>query len=539
MEAYMYKILIADDEATVREGIRDHLNWHELGFEVVGDFENGREVIQAMEQLQPDVVLTDINMPFVDGLEVSRFLFDHYPRTKVIILTGYDDFEYAQQALKLKVHDYILKPNTAAEIRQILIRLKAELDEEARKTEDLTNLKERLRESLPLVRERFLNQLTSGSVREGELRDKLAYLELSIEGLHYLVAVIDVDDHGELERFYPATESELLYFGVFNISEEIIAKHDAGIVFQNNNEKTIVILPGGDIEELYDSALNILEEINAAVKNFLKFTVSIGVGDVCTGLNNIHLSHKRAVSALDYRFLLGKNRVISITDIEGNANAHVPYNKVWERKLVSGIKSGTLQETELIIGHIMQNLKESYLPLDRCYIHIQQVMISIMDALDELDIHDDAIYRLESNPLTEIYHLKTLYEVEVLLSAYCRKASLIISEKRDHFGRVQMMKAEAYIQANYADELISLDSICKHLTMSKSYFSLLFKNYTSETLISYLTKLRIEKAKEMLKHTDLKSYEIADRVGYADPQYFSLIFKKTTGMTTTEYRNKM
>jgi two-component system response regulator YesN len=184
----MYKILIADDEANVREGIRDNLNWSELGFEVVGDFENGREVIQAAAQLQPDVVLTDINMPFVDGLEVSRYLFEHFPRTKVIILTGYDEFEYAQQALKLKVHDYILKPNTANELRQILTRLKAELDEEATQTENLSNLKQRLKESLPLVRERFLNQLTAGSVREGELEDKLSYLELHVQGLHYLIA---------------------------------------------------------------------------------------------------------------------------------------------------------------------------------------------------------------------------------------------------------------------------------------------------------------------------------------------------------------
>ncbi|SFL11775.1 two-component system, response regulator YesN [Paenibacillus sp. 1_12] len=535
----MYKIIIVDDEITVREGIRDHLNWHELGFEVVGDYENGREVIEVMEQLQPDVVLTDINMPFVDGLELSRFLYTHYPRTKVIILTGYDEFEYAQQALKLKVHDYIVKPNTADEIRQILIRLKAEMDEEGRKTEDLTKLKERLRESLPLARERFLNQLTSGSMREGELKDKLAYLELSIEGMHHLVAVIDVDDHGELERFYPETESELLYFAVFNISEEIVGKHNAGIVFQNNNEKTIVILSGEDIEVLYDNALIMLEEIKGAVKSFLKFTVSIGVGDVCTGLNSIHLSHKRAASALDYRFLLGKNRVISINDFEGNANARVPYNKVWERKLVSGIKSGTLQEMEHIISQIVHNFKQSYLPLDRCYIHIQQLIISIMDALDELGIHDDSIYRIDSSPLTDIYQLKTLDEIGVWLAAHCQKVSLMILEKRDHFVRVQMMKAEAYIHAHYADELISLDAVCKHVSMSKSYFSLLFKSYQSETFIGYLTKLRVEKAKEMLKHTDLKSYDIADRVGYADPQYFSLIFKKTTGMTTTEYRNRI
>jgi two-component system response regulator YesN len=176
----MNKIMIADDEANVREGIRDNLNWGELGFEVVGDFENGREVIEAASHLQPDVVLPDINMPFVDGLEVSRYLFNHFPHTKIIILTGYDEFDYAQQALKLKVHDYILKPNTADELRQILTRLKTELDEEAQRTEDLSKLKMRLRESLPLVRERFLNQLTSGSMREGELEDKLAYLNLHV-----------------------------------------------------------------------------------------------------------------------------------------------------------------------------------------------------------------------------------------------------------------------------------------------------------------------------------------------------------------------
>ena len=112
-----------------------------------------------------------------------------------------------------------------------------------------------------MVRERFLNQLTSGSMREGEMEDKLSYLEIHLKGPHYLVAVIDVDDHGELERFYPESESELLYFGVFNISEEIIARYDGGIVFQNNNEKTIAILSGDDVEMLFESALKILEEI--------------------------------------------------------------------------------------------------------------------------------------------------------------------------------------------------------------------------------------------------------------------------------------
>jgi two-component system response regulator YesN len=532
----MYKIIIADDESNVREGIRDNLNWKELGFEVVGVFENGREVIASLPLLQPDVVLTDINMPFVDGLEVSRHLFECYPRTKVVILTGYDEFDYAQQALKLKVHDYILKPNTASEMRQILNRLKAELDDEVRKIDDLSRLRERLRESKPLVRERFLNQLTTGVMREGELEDKLVYLELELRGEYYLTAIIDVDDHGELERFFPENESALLYFAVFNISEEISAKFNNGVVFQNNNEKTIVILSGRSPEMLREEAMNLLEEIRESVKQYLTFTVSVGVGDVCTGLKEIHISHKRAASALDYRFLLGKNRVININDIEGSLHASVPYNRQGERKLVSSIKSGTQDEIKLTIEQIMLHLKESYLPMNRCYIHIQQVMISVMDALDEMQIQDHSLSNMDHNPLTEIYQLKTLDEVEAWLRAYCERVSLLISEKRDRFGRVQVLKAETFIHDNYSDQSISLDKVCQHLMMSKSYFSLLFKNDTGETFISYLTKIRMEKAKEFLKHTDLKSYEIADRIGFADPQYFSLIFKKTTGMTTTEYR---
>lgn len=322
-------------------------------------------------------------MPFIDGLEVSRYLFEHYPHTKIIILTGYDEFEYAQEALKLKVHDYILKPNTADELHEILSKVKADLDDENRKVENLSKLKQQLRESLPLVRERFLNQLVTGNIRGGKLKVKLAYLDIDLSSSHYVVAVIDVDDHGELQKFYPESESELLYFAVCNISLEIIAREKNGIVFQNNNEKTIVILYGENVETLREEALRILEEINLSVKEYLRFTVSIGVGDICTSLNKIHLSHKRASTALDYRFFLGKNRIIHISDIKGELDGSVPYDRLWERKLVLGLKSGTQHEIEVIVENIIKNLKESYLPMDRCYIHIQQIIVSIMDALEE------------------------------------------------------------------------------------------------------------------------------------------------------------
>ena len=531
----MYKIIIADDEDNVREGIRDSLKWSELGFELVGDFANGREVLQSFEQLQPDVVLTDINMPLMDGLDVTRYLYEHYPQTKIIILTGYDEFEYAQQALKLKVHDYILKPNTSDELSQILAKVKADLDDEHLKVEDLSKLKQQLRESLPLVRERFLNQLVIGELRGSKLEDKLSYLDIDLSGSHYVVAVIDVDDHGELQRFYPESESELLYFAVCNISGEIIAREKKGIVFQNNNETTIVILFGEEIEALRDKAMLIFEEINQSVREYLKFTVSIGIGDICSSLHKIHHSHKKASSALDYRFFLGKDRIIHIGDMEEQDKMSIPYDKRWERKLMTSLKSGTQLEISSIVEKIIENLKESYLPMDRCYIHIQQIIVSILDMMEELEIHETP-YDSASSPLTEIYVLKTLDELEDWLKRYCLQTTSLILETRNNACKMQALRAEAYIKENYADTDMSMDRVCKYLVLSISYFSLIFKNHTGETFISYLTRIRVEKAKELLKCTDLKTYEIADRIGYADPHYFNLIFKKATGMTPTMYR---
>lgn len=162
-----------------------------------------------------------------------------------------------------------------------------------------------------------------------------------------------------------------------------------------------------------------------------------------------------------------------------------------------------------------------------------------MDALEELDIREALHNSAALSPLTVIYGLKTLDEVEVWLKSYCSRTTNIILETRNNFCKMQAMKAEEYIKENYADTKISMDAVCKYLVLSTSYFSLIFKNHTGETFISYLTRIRVEKSKELLKCTDLKTYEIADRVGYTDPHYFNLIFKKAMGMTPTEYRRMM
>lgn len=164
----MYKLLIVDDEALVREAIREQMNWHELGFECIGDCEDGLEALQFIKRRQPDVVLVDIGMPFMNGIELARELTAQYPSVKVVILTGYEDFEFAQQALKLKVEDYILKPITSEELANVLCKLKGDMDAVKKQKQDYESLKHQMRKSWPLLKERFLERLVSSPMTQSQ-----------------------------------------------------------------------------------------------------------------------------------------------------------------------------------------------------------------------------------------------------------------------------------------------------------------------------------------------------------------------------------
>ena len=535
----MYKILIVDDEAVVREGIRDNIDWYDLGFECIGDCANGCEAMEFIDKGQPDVVLTDICMPFVDGLELTRNISDKFPHIKVIILTGYDEFEYAQQAIRLKAYDFLLKPITASELRKIISKIKNDLDEEAKKADDLTRLKMQLRESLPLVRERFLNRLVSGYLRAGELNSKIEFLGLNFKYKYFRAMSVDIDDYGEFTKFHPGTDDELLMFAVYNVCDELVARENSsGIVFQSRNDRTIIIIPGDDEHELREISMRLSESIRQSIEKYLKFTVTIGLGVLCSRPCDLVHSYKGAVSALDYRFILGKNRVIDIADMEQSSTRYHFHKMQWEKRLNSAIKIGTTSEIDEVVEFIIKDLKNSFTPVERCYIHIQQIITSIINTIDELGMDENEVF-INHSPFTEVYNFKTLDEIEAWLKNLSKKAAGYILDRRKDYSKVQVMKAEEFIQQNYSDEKISLNTVCGHLFISTSYFSLIFKNHTGQTFVEYLTRIRVEKAKELLQNTALKTYEISGKVGYSDPHYFSLIFKKATGRTPTEYREKM
>ncbi|WP_199619724.1 response regulator transcription factor [Paenibacillus alkalitolerans] len=534
----MYKLLIADDEALVREAIKEQMKWAELGFECVADCEDGAVALEKVEQLRPDVVLTDICMPFMDGLDLTREISLKYPNTKVIILTGFDDFEYAQQAVKLKACDFVLKPVTASELSKVFAKVKEEMDQEFKTKKDFDLLRRQLNESLPLLKERFLERMVTSPVAKAEMDERFEFFGIEWAGPYFVELAVDIDDFAMDGQAPTEKSKELLRFAVYNIAQEIAAELKGAVVFRTREEKVLALLSGANPEQLIDTAYGIGERLSQAVASYLPLTVSVGIGHCCHTLDNIVHAHQSALSALDYRFLLGKNEVISITDMERRQKSAPLPAVEWEKQLSTKVKTGTEHEIKELIERIFAALRENYYTMETCTIYIQRLVLTLMHTVNELDGDVSAVFGPGTNPLTDVNKYLTLDEIERWMQDVCRRAVRTVMSVREHFSTDQVAKAQEYVKQNFQDAELSLKTVCKHVSMSTSYFSTLFKSHTGKTFIEYVTQVRMEKAKELLKLTQLKSYEIAYQVGFNDPHYFSLTFKKYTGDTPTEFRQK-
>ncbi|SDS08639.1 two-component system, response regulator YesN [Paenibacillaceae bacterium GAS479] len=530
----MYKLILADDEAVFREGLMNTIDWNRHGFELIGDFANGRDALEAVHQLQPDLVLTDINMPNIDGLELTARIAEQYPYIKIIILTGYDQFDYAQQALRLKVHDFILKPITAQETRQLLDRVRKEMDEEKSRMEDISRLRSDLNQSLPLLRERFLERLAIHGTGAVGAREQLDYFGLPPLESSLLIVIFDYDNcdaRSDIEQ-----DRELLRFAGYNIIDEIVIR-EQGAVFRTREDRIAAIVAGESAELLYEKAGRIAEEARHGIERYLGYTMTAAIGRASRELNGLPDSYRSAATALDYRFQYGKNRVLSIIDLEGAKSSAPAISENWSQELGAALRSGATAEIPRLIRDFIGMLKTSRAPMEACHLEIQKALVLMLSVMQEMGIEASLITGRRML-FSEVYRLETLDEVGDWLTDIAGSASETLAEGRSKLSRSQIGKALLYIEEHYAEDRVSLQDICRHVLMSTSYFSQMFKQETGETFVEYLTRFRMSKAKDLLTSTSLKFYEIASMVGYSDPNYFSLSFKKHAGLSPREYREK-
>jgi two-component system response regulator YesN len=534
----MYKLLLVDDEVDVREGVVQEVDWLSLGFQVVATAENGKEAAELLEKLKPDVLVTDIRMPFMNGLELSEMIRSTYPTTKIIILTGFEEFEYAQRAIRLQIDEYLLKPFSSQEFVNVLRKVKHQIDEEMAARENAEILKEHYEKSLPVLQQVFLSSLIARKLPEREIESKSLAYHLSLEGKGFVVSVIRVDALPEEEGGI-AADKALQQFAVYNIAEEIAAKYDRIHTFIHNEDVILfTVSPYANREQVLNETLSTVEFIRQCVEKYLKCTVTIGIGSVATRVTDVKYSYESASQALDYRPVLGHNRTICIDDVETRTNSEpVRFDELKQQALIRCIKVGTMVELSDMIEEMFRELTEANGMVKDNHVYLLELIASILRVAKDTDVRLDTVFGPEANLFARIDRFQDLEEAKRWMYDVSSKMMMHIVSNRQSTQKKLIEKAKGYVKQYYSDPDLSIQLLCGELHISAGYFSSIFKKETRVTFVAYLQQVRMEAAKESLRSTELKTFEIAEQVGYTDPNYFSFSFKKLFGISPKEYRN--
>jgi two-component system response regulator YesN len=550
----MYTLLLVDDEADVREGIQSEIDWAALGFTVIGVAENGREATEIIERQPPDVVVTDIRMPFMDGLALSSWIRERYPSIRIVILTGFDEFEYAQKAVKLLIDEYVLKPFTSEELMQALVKVKERLDQESARREDIAALEEHYRKSLPVLRENYLIALITRQLSLKDMENKAALYDLPLTGSGYVVSAIRLDleqqegqalnvagvpasvSNGSLKD---SADKELQLFAVLNIAEELTVSQGLGIPFLHHDRVVLLsVAPPGSRERWMDRVLASLNNIRVSIERYLKLTVTIGVGTVRDKPTELRYSHDDAILALDYRLVHGGNRVIWIEDVEKRQGERVRFDEWKQQALIRSLKVGSLQEIQDTVESLFLGIVDTMISYPDYQIYLVEMMTAILKVCKDADLEPDAVFGKNFLLFAELHRFSSLQETRQWILSICAKIHGSIVSDRQFSYKNLVSEAKAYALAHYHENDISIHMVCSHLHISNGYFSTIFKKETKMTFVNYLMQLRMDVAKELLQTTDLKAFEIAGKVGFADPNYFSFCFKKVCGVSPKEYRSQ-
>jgi len=533
VDAKLYSFVIVDDEREIREGIRDNIPWEELGFSFAGAYGNGAEALEALEKEMPDVVMTDINMPFMDGLALGERVLLSSPSTKLLILTGYDDFEYARQALRIKASDFILKPVTPRELRATLAALKRTLDEEDVEKRDLEQLKRQLEESRPLLRERFLNRLLVAEAPPADLEGRLASLGIPIPADSGAFQVIAV----ESEARRAGEDLELDLIAARNSVVSALGQDWPGLAFQDPEDRIVVVSWGQSAEELYRENLKAAETLAARLSRSEGAPARVGVGEAVGELGALGRSYREAMRSLAWLRIRGGKRVGAYRELTGKISDAHATRANWGKAISAALRTASVDSALNLVGEMAETLRSSFTSVEAYYLSLRMTLAALIDLMDDLEIPDAEIFDPGSDPFAEIGKLTDSAGTRAWFAGLVQRIARYLGARQENFAESKAREAAAYIEERYADADLSLASLCKDLYISTSYFSHIFKKHADRTFVEYLTELRVRKAQELLRTSSMKTYEVAGEVGYRDAHYFSLIFRKATGTTPSAYRN--
>jgi two-component system response regulator YesN len=530
------KVLIVDDEASVHEQLETVIPWEALGWSIVGHCYNGEEARQLALALRPQLIITDIRMPMMDGLSLMEWLKESDVQAEVIVLSGYGDFEYSRPAFLYGAFDYMLKPINGAELLKVLGRA---VDKIHRASDALSlQIKEKavLQNGLTVMQDEFMTSVVDSSeIDENELIVSAAELSIPLPEAAYTTVVVKLFELDERIHERYEGDRSVFYFAARNIMKETFAGADAAVVFRplSKSNEFVVLYAGAarDAERLQ----TLVGKLHRALVRYLKVKVKIGLSSCKTRISRLPESYREGALALESMLLNERDSVGAYSS--GDGAAAISQSPIWQeigRLLGTLLDFGALRDGELL----KQKIEEAFSEQQLSVISGQELKHAVSVLLDKIEgkAPGSEVALLVGEGKTRLSELK-LPQIKALLQRIVdRMLEQSENDTRTKSGKQLIEVICGYVQEHY--RTVNLEDISRTYFMSKNYFCSLFKNVTGESFMDYLTVVRMEQAKRLLLDCQLTAYEIAELVGYKDQRYFSQVFRKATGMQPTQFRQQ-
>lgn len=542
MESNQLKVFLVEDEIVIREGIKKNINWQQEGFVFVGEASDGELAYPLIQSTKPDILITDIRMPFMDGLELSRLVKKELPNIKILVLSGYNEFEYAKEAINIGIAEYLLKPITGAKLLEAVKKMAKSIEEEWQQKQYLLAYQKEQAENGQLARRKLFGRLVSGKHSVSTLLGEGREIGLELAASQYNIVLFQVFTGEEAENY----SDEL---NRITADMEVLADTmQQVIMIDRGGLEGFAFLLKGTEEGSKDSIAKLLPEfikkLGQIMDKYPKVEYFGGVGVTVERLSELKVCFAKASHAYAYRYLWERNQIVTgdVTEEQKTTDGELSLGGLnvgnLERNAVGKFLATGLQEevSDFVEGYL-QSLGEQNIQslMFRQYI-LMNTYITAASAVEKLGYKSEAMVE-ECGDFKSMANAFVSVEQAV---SYIRHVLVTAIRLRDAVSQKKYAKlledAERYIRQNFQNEEISLNTVAASVNISPNHFSTIFSQETGRTFVEYLTFVRMEKAKELLRNTNRKTSDIAYEVGYRDAHYFSYIFKKTQGCTPREYR---
>ncbi|WP_312372798.1 response regulator [Lachnoclostridium sp.] len=532
----MYKLLLVDDFYIEREFVKEVIIKSNLEVSIIGECENGKEALQYIQDHKPDFVLTDIEMPLMNGLELGKILSNQYDDIKIILMSNYNKFDYAKRAIDIDAYAYILKPVEEQEVLQVIRKVIDEKKCEQEKHKQEIELLELVRLSKPFLTDKFKKDLFYGKYHnKRQMLERMEYFELTIYKRCYLILAVEFDDYDNVVSQKDFEQQEILCMHLQQSINHIISNQSGiidvrmdrnfALLLSSDNENEVNIL-----EEAYSIGDRIIETLS---KNSIG--ISIGISEVTCDFEQIGETFQHALDALKYKFNLGTKQIINYEDIKNIKKIESLELTDIQTKINEILLSGNEGLASQFVIKLFEGFEASAskrVVRNTCFM----IIMCIQNAINEFSITFEDIFGKEELIWEKLMKFETIYDVKMWLRNVICFTINYINNKKERRGHQLTDEIACYIEEHYR-EPITVNSIAQALFYNANYLNNYYKAETDTTILDYLTQVRMNKAKKLITHKD--NYRIQDislMVGYKNEAYFRTLFKRWTGLSPKEYK---